>query len=148
MHTSSKVPPDVVPLKQAVLCVNCESVSSGRASLCPVCGSQSLFSIAPVLGGSLLPVEDERSFPRSTAVSGERFELEFTVTLKQVQAQGLNLMVEGLTELIRNRLGREQAEFHVNVRPMTALRLEVSERGRGKFESGDSAREDTGAKAA
>ena len=50
-----KPTPEAVPLQGAVLCVNCECVSSGRFDECPVCGSRQLLNIGQMLGGDRFP---------------------------------------------------------------------------------------------
>lgn len=43
----------VVPLQDAVLCVDCEAISNSPQETCLVCGSRSLVSLSRVLGGCL-----------------------------------------------------------------------------------------------
>jgi hypothetical protein len=43
---------NLVPLRSAVFCVNCETISDSRTGACPACGSPSLISMARLLGGS------------------------------------------------------------------------------------------------
>jgi hypothetical protein len=42
-----------VPLKNAVLCAECDVVSDSSHDTCLVCGSRSLFNIARIFGGKL-----------------------------------------------------------------------------------------------
>lgn len=44
---------NAVPLKNAVLCAECDVVSDSPHDVCMVCGSRSLFNIARVFGGQL-----------------------------------------------------------------------------------------------
>lgn len=44
---------NAVPLRNAVLCAECDVVSDSPHDVCMVCGSRSLFSIARVFGGQL-----------------------------------------------------------------------------------------------
>ena len=39
----------IVPLRKAVLCVDCEHVSAATGERCPRCGSPSLLSLARIL---------------------------------------------------------------------------------------------------
>ena len=39
----------ILPLRSAVLCVNCEFISNATGSYCPACGSPSLFGMQKVL---------------------------------------------------------------------------------------------------
>src|SRR6202140_5742392 len=43
----------VLPLLNAVFCLDCEVISSSRSDECPSCKSRSLVSLARMLGGSL-----------------------------------------------------------------------------------------------
>jgi hypothetical protein len=106
---------EVVPLQSAVLCVDCESVSNSRFDECPVCGSHSLFNIARMLGGTLLP--DKANCSEKEENTG-RFDLEITIDLKQIGPKDINAAVEGISSLIGPRLGRGRASFHINVEPI------------------------------
>ena len=44
---------DAVPLRDAVLCAECEVISRIGGDACPMCGSRSLLCLARVLGGSV-----------------------------------------------------------------------------------------------
>jgi hypothetical protein len=52
---------NLVRLKTAVLCANCEVISEGLNGHCAGCGSQSLLGLSSVLGGV---IEPEVSFGR------------------------------------------------------------------------------------
>lgn len=43
----------VVPLMEAVLCVDCEMLSNSTHGHCPACGSRALLSVSTVFGGPL-----------------------------------------------------------------------------------------------
>ena len=47
-------------LEQAVLCVDCETVSGSRNGHCIACGGSALLSLARLLGGSIPPAEAAR----------------------------------------------------------------------------------------
>jgi hypothetical protein len=68
-------PLNAVPLRNAVLCAECDVVSDSPGDQCRVCGSTSLFNISRLLGGMpkhrarlvVVPPRTERSilpFPR------------------------------------------------------------------------------------
>ena len=57
---------NLVRLRKAVLCANCEVISEGLNGHCPGCGSQSLLGLSSVLGGT---IEPELSFANSTHAS-------------------------------------------------------------------------------
>jgi len=46
---------NLVRLRKAVLCANCEVISEGRNGHCACCGSQSLLNLSKVLGGTIEP---------------------------------------------------------------------------------------------
>ena len=58
------VPPNLIPLQQAVLCANCEVVSDSRNGHCIVCGSASLVNLARVLDGPA--PESEKAWARTS----------------------------------------------------------------------------------
>ena len=47
-------------LEQAVLCVDCETVSASRNGSCIACGGRALLSLARLLGGSIPAGESAR----------------------------------------------------------------------------------------
>jgi hypothetical protein len=96
-----------VPLQNAALCVDCESVSNSRFDECPVCGSRSLLSIARMLGGAL---PRHKANCTKTDENIVLFDLEITIDLKQIEPKDLNAAVEGITSLIKPSLWRGEAE--------------------------------------
>lgn len=42
-----------IPLQQAVLCADCETISASRRDICAGCGGTSLVNLARLLGGTL-----------------------------------------------------------------------------------------------
>ncbi len=59
---------NLVRLRKAVLCANCEVISEGLNGHCAGCGSQSLLGLSSVLGGTIEP-ELSFSFADSTQAS-------------------------------------------------------------------------------
>ncbi|MGH9580673.1 MAG: hypothetical protein ACRD2R_06755 [Terriglobales bacterium] len=47
-------------LEQAVLCLDCETVSTARNATCPACAGRALMSLSRPLGGPLEPGETAR----------------------------------------------------------------------------------------
>ncbi len=96
----------VVPLQQAVLCVNCETVNNSPHDSCKVCGSRSLVSLHRMLGGTLGGNDDH---------SGEliKYNLELTVKVHEISAADLNRAIEALSRLAE--VGKELQALHVNV---------------------------------
>ena len=67
----------VLPLWNAVFCLDCEVISSGRGDECAACKSRSLVSLARMLEGSLLAHRAQRE-------SG-LFDITITIELQQMQ---------------------------------------------------------------
>ncbi len=44
---------NLVCLRKAVLCANCEMISEGRNARCGACGSQALLRLSGLLGGTI-----------------------------------------------------------------------------------------------
>jgi hypothetical protein len=116
MHLLAKAPLDsgIVSLQNAVLCVDCESVTSSRCDECPVCGGRALVSLLRMLGGSLL-TQRARIANRENVV---RFDLGITIALTQIEAKDLNVLLEGIASLIGPRIGGRGASFHITVEPV------------------------------
>jgi hypothetical protein len=64
--------PELIPLRRAVLCLDCEQISAAQNGHCPGCGSQAVFSLAGAL----------RSDERSEARTMGEAELEFLAMLR------------------------------------------------------------------
>ena len=121
MHLLTKKPAtsSAVPLQGAVLCVNCECVTSGRLDECPVCGSRSLLNIGHMLGG--IPLSDQAA--SSTGRNIVLFDLTLTIELKQMDTRDVNTALERITRLIGPRLAQGCASLHANVEPVIAARI-------------------------
>jgi hypothetical protein len=102
-----------LPLWNAVFCLDCEVISNSRGDECPVCSGRSLVSLARILGGSLFA---HREHP-SEENDKELFDITITVELKQMYAKDLTATLERLTGVVGPKLARDQAAFHVNVKP-------------------------------
>lgn len=112
---------DVLPLSNAVFCLDCEAISNSRGDECSVCKSRSVVSLARMLGGSLLAHRAQQLQDSESVL----FDVTFTVELQQIHARDLSTTVERLTSVIGPRLARGQASFHVNVNP-TARNVQQS----------------------
>ncbi len=99
----------VLPLSNAVFCLDCEVISSSRGDECAACKSRSLVSLARMLGGSLLAHRAQHF--------QELFDITITVELQKMHAKDLSTTVERLTSVIGPKLARGRASFHVNVKP-------------------------------
>ena len=101
----------VLPLLNAVFCLDCEVISSSQNDECAACKSRSLVSLARMLGGSLLAYKAQQR--RETGL----FDIAITVELQQMRAKNLSTIVERLTGVIGPTLAQDRASFHINVKP-------------------------------
>jgi hypothetical protein len=115
MFAETRNHPDagVLPLLNAVFCMDCEPISSSRGDECPACRSRSLVSLARMLGGSLLVHRAQHSHPSKTGL----FDVTIAVELQQMHAKDLSTTVERLTSVIGPKLTGDRASFHINVKP-------------------------------
>ena len=112
-ETSNHLNPGVLPLWNAVLCLDCEVISSRRGGECAACNSRSLMSLARMLEGSLLAHKAQHVHKRE----GGLFDITITIELQQLLAKSLSTTVERLTSVIGPRLALDRASFHINVKP-------------------------------
>jgi hypothetical protein len=102
---------EVVPLDNAVFCLDCEVISNSRGDECTACHGHSLLSLGRILGGSLRDrKQDEHS------KSGP-FDIKLTVNIQRMHANDVNITLEGLTNVIGPRLAEGRASFHIDVQP-------------------------------
>ena len=102
-----------LPLWNAVFCLDCEVISNSRDGECPVCNSRSLVSLARLLGGSLFAHREHES----QACGNASFDITITVELQEMYAKDLTTTLERLTSVIGPKLARDQATFHIEVKP-------------------------------
>jgi hypothetical protein len=108
-RTRNHLDAGVLPLWNAVFCLDCEFISGSRGDECAACKSRSLVSLARMLGGSLLAHRAQHF--------QELFDITITVELQEMHAKDLSTTVERLTSVIGPKLARDRASFHVNVKP-------------------------------
>jgi hypothetical protein len=116
-HTESSPDIDIVPLHNAVLCVDCESLSASRHDQCPVCGGRSLLVLARLLGGPLSA--HRRDGNNEEPVT---FKVDITITLTGRKAEEFSATVGGIASVLAPALGRETASFHIDVTPVVQRR--------------------------
>jgi hypothetical protein len=112
-RTRNHLDAGVLPLWNAVFCLDCEVISSSRGDECAACKSHSLVSLARMLGGSLLA----RRAQHFQEWEGRLFDITITVELQEMHAKDLSTTVERLTSVIGPKLARDRASFHVSVKP-------------------------------
>ena len=103
----------IVPLWNAIFCLDCEIITGSRGDECPACKSRSLVNLARMLGGSLLAHRAQQSHASKSGL----FDITIVAELQQIHAKDLSTTVERLTSVIGPTLARDQASFHVNVKP-------------------------------
>ena len=104
-----------LPLWNAVFCLDCELISNSRSDECPVCNGRSLMSLARILGSSLFAQREHESQEFGNSL----FDVTITVELQETQAKDLTTTLERLTSVIGPKLARDQATYHINVKPST-----------------------------
>ena len=112
MLTTTQNAASVLPLSNAVFCLDCEVISISRSEECPACKSRSLVSLARMLGGSL---HTHRVLQEH---DGVLFNISMTVELQQMHAKDVSATIERITTVIAPKLAREGAKFHVSVKPV------------------------------
>ena len=110
--TKNNLDAPLLPLSNAVFCLDCEVISINRRDECGACKGHSLVSLARMLGGSVLAYKAQQEGKR------ELFDIAIAIELHQVHAQELSTTVERLTAVIGSKLARDQASFHINVKPV------------------------------
>jgi hypothetical protein len=108
----------VLPLSNAVFCLDCEVISSSRGDECAACKSRSLVTLARMLEGSLLAHRAEQE--RESGL----FDITITIELQQMHAKDLSTTVERLTGVLGPKLARDRASFRINVKPVDKLDLQ------------------------
>ena len=108
---------EVVPLWNAVFCMDCETISNTRFDECPSCRGHSLVSLARMLGGSLIG-QDEHS---SGVSQSSCFNITITVHLLELAAEDLNGTLDRLSSLISQKLEPIRATVHIYVEPTAKM---------------------------
>jgi hypothetical protein len=111
--TKKRIDTGGLPLWNAVFCLDCEVISNSRSDECPVCNGRSLVSLARILGGSLFAHRQQQSQESENAL----FDITVTVELQQMDPKDLTATLQRLTTVVGPKLAREQAMFHVDVKP-------------------------------
>ena len=115
-EVGNPVAPEAVPLQNAVLCVDCELVTSSRSDECPICGGHSLLNLAAIVGGTLVD-------HRGTHFRQQRlllFDLHISIEMTQIEGGELSEAIEGISRLVTPKLGRNRASLHIKVEPVSS----------------------------
>ena len=132
MIDSDTLPPDLefVPLQNAMLCVDCESVTGTPHDTCPVCGSHSLLGLARLLGGTLAAHKASNctTSSRSGVAKPLLFNAEVVVGLNRISAAEFSAIIGGITSVMTPALEKDRASLHVEVEPFSKRRPARQER--------------------
>jgi len=112
-RTTNHLDAGVLPLWNAVFCLDCEVISSSRDGECVACQGRSLVSLARLLGASLFAHRARHLQKWEKGL----FDVTITVELQEMHAKDLSTTVERLTGVIGPNLAGDRASFHVNVKP-------------------------------
>jgi hypothetical protein len=112
-ETRNRLDTEVVPLWNAVFCMDCETISNTRFDECPSCKGHSLVSLARMLGGSLIGQDGHISGIYKSGC----FNITITVQLLELRADDLNGTLERLSSLISQKLEPIRATVHIDVEP-------------------------------
>ena len=104
----------VVPLQNAVFCVNCETISNSPHDVCEVCGSRSLVSLFRMLGGTLHGNNQTEELVK--------YNLDLTIRVRELSAADLNRAINALTRLAE--VGTDLQALHMNVESVLVARRE------------------------
>ena len=116
-ETRNRLDTEVVPLWNAVFCMDCETISNTRFDECPSCNGHSLVSLARMLGGSLMGQDGHNS-----GVSKSNcFNITITVHLLELPAEDLNGTLDRLSGLISQKLEPIRATVHIYVEPIAKM---------------------------
>jgi hypothetical protein len=119
--TTNRLDRGGLPVWNAVFCLDCELISDNRGGECQICNGRSLVSLARILGGSLF-AHRERDFQQC---EDGLFDIKITVDLQHTHAKDLTTTLERMTSVIGPMLARDQARFHIDVKPSAdRLRLQ------------------------
>ena len=99
-ETKNRLDAGVLPLLNAVFCLDCEVISASRGDECPACKSRSIVSLARMLAGSLLAHRAQHSHKCESTL----FDVTIAVELQQLHAKDLSTTVERLTGVIGPKL--------------------------------------------
>ena len=102
----------LIPIQNAVLCIDCEVVSASSNDKCPVCSSRSLYSLFRILGGTLFERTEEFQEEQSQAV---KYDLEITLKIKEMTARDLNDAISSINRIAMPRRNCLWESFHINV---------------------------------
>ena len=120
-ETGNHLDTRVLPLWNAVFCLDCEVISNSRGDECSACESRSLVNLARMLEGSLLAHRAQHFHKYESGL----FDITIAVELQQIHAKDLSTTVERLTSVIGSKLAQDRASFHVNVKPSAVDKLDL-----------------------
>lgn len=113
-EAANPIAPEAVPLQNAVLCVDCELVTSSRCDECPICGGHSLLSLAGMIGGTLVDYRGTQYHRQQLFL----FDLHIRIDMTELEGGELSGAIEGISRIVAPKLGRNRASVHIDVEPI------------------------------
>ncbi len=108
---------NAVLLMEAVLCVDCETVSNSPHDQCLVCGSKSLLNLHRLL---------EPTLPHQSRASRHvRYNLEIVARVNGMTADDLNHTAESISRVLNAKASGDWDSFHINIKPVDARQEEL-----------------------
>ncbi len=108
--------PETVVLQNAVLCVDCELVTTSFGDQCPICGGHGLLSLAGIVGGRLVDHRASHTRRRQPFL----FDLHVTLDIPQMEAADLSATIDSISRVIAPKLRSNRAKLHINVEPISS----------------------------
>ncbi len=101
---------NAIPLVNAVLCADCETISDSPHDECSVCGSKSLFNLRRVLDGSLV---HKSKFDETV-----KYNLEIAVKVNGISGNDVSHTTESIGSLLASKRIGGWESFHIKVEPV------------------------------
>ena len=112
MHVEAGSDRNFISMQNAVLCIDCEVISTSSNDKCPVCSSRSLFNLSRMLGGTL---SDRRTEFREERIDAVKYDLEITLKIKEMTARDLNDAIASINRLTTPDRDCLLESFHIIV---------------------------------
>ncbi len=101
---------NTVPLVNAVLCADCETISNSPHDECLVCGSNSLFNLRRVLDGT---VNHESKLAHTV-----KYDLEITARVSGISGNDVSQTTEAIVHLLASNESGGWESLHVKLEPI------------------------------
>ena len=121
---------EVVSLQNAMLCIDCESITASAHDSCPVCGGHSLLGLAKILGGTLATHRASRPEPGPNKYSGlsKPLDADISINLDLVSPVEFSEILRAISSALGPTLEHERSSLHIDAQPHPRKRRAASER--------------------